>query len=330
MTKRRIANASRALAVLACALALLVAATMQSAQAQDDDDDAPPAQAAAGPLALTPEQRAAVGIVVARAAAAKPGERIAAFGRVLDPAALTADLGEVDAARAAERSASAEVARLQGLYKAGAGASLRNLEAAQAQVAKARADADAASARFAARWSPLASDAQKRQIADGVAAGKIALVRVEVPGRLVFGTLPASASFDIDGIVVAGRVLGPLKEAGESQGAALLVAIDRPPDGLAAGARLAATLVGGERAGFLVPRGAIVYEEGGAFVYHELAQKPGDDKTYYARKSVTLLMPSGDGWLVDGLDDDDRIVVRGNGVLWSQEGIGSMPADDDD
>jgi multidrug efflux pump subunit AcrA (membrane-fusion protein) len=110
----------------------------------------------------------------------------------------------------------------------------------------------------------------------------------------------------------------------------MLVAIDHPPAGLAAGARIAATLVGSARSGFLVPRDAIVYEEGGAFVYHELAQKPGDDKTYYARKPVTLLMRSGDGWLVDGLDDDDRIVVRGNGVLWSLEGIGSMPADDDD
>jgi hypothetical protein len=318
------------MAALACALALAVAATTSTAQAQDDDDDAAPAQSTGGPLALNPEQRAAVGIVVAKATPANPGERIAAFGQVQDPSALTADLGEVDAARAGERSASAEVARLQGLYKAGAGASLRNLEAAQAEVAKARATADAASAKFAQRWSPLASDALRRKIADGVAAGKIALVRVEVPGRLVLGSLPPRASLDIDGIAVEGRVLGPLMEAGETQGAAVLVAIDDPPAGLAAGARLAATLVGNARSGFLVPRGAIVYEEGGAFVYHELAQKPGDDRTYYARKAVTLLMPSGDGWLVGGLDDDDRIVVRGNGVLWSLEGIGSMPADDDD
>lgn len=329
MTKRRIANASRAIVALTCALALLVAATTRTAQAQDDDDDAPPAQAG-GPLALNPEQRAAVGIVVAQAAPAKPGERIAAFAQVLDPSALIVELGEVDAARAAEHSATAEAARLQGLYKAGAGASLRNLEAAQAEVAKARAEADAASARFAQRWSPLASDALRRKVADGVASGKIALVRVDVPGRLLLGTLPPSASLDIDGIAVEGRVLGPLMQAGEAQGAAMLVAIDHPPAGLAAGARIAATLVGSARSGFLVPRGAIVYEEGGAFVYHELAQKPGDDKTYYARKPVTLLMRSGDGWLVDGLDDDDRIVVRGNGVLWSLEGIGSMPADDDD
>jgi hypothetical protein len=100
-----------------------------SVHAQDDDDDAAKNATGTTPT-LNKEQRDAVGIVVAKAVAAKPAERVAAFGQVLDPAALIAELGEVDANRAAERAASAEVARLQGLYKAGASASLRNLEAA--------------------------------------------------------------------------------------------------------------------------------------------------------------------------------------------------------
>ena len=66
------------------------------------------------------------------------------------------------------------------------------------------------------------------------------------------------------------------------------------------------SLSGASRAGYLVPRGALIYEEGGAFVYHQLNAKAGDDKTQYVRKKVTLLMQSGEGWLVDGLDDDDR------------------------
>ena len=61
-----------------------------------------------------------------------------------------------------------------------------------------------------------------------------------------------------------------------------------------------------------------------------LNAKPGEDKTQYARKNVTLLMQSGDGWLVDGLDDDDLVVVHGAGVLWSLEGVGAIPDDDDD
>jgi hypothetical protein len=43
-----------------------------------------------------------------------------------------------------------------------------------------------------------------------------------------------------------------------------------------------------------------------------------------------LLAPYGDGWLVQGVDDDDDIVVRGAGVLWSLEGVGTRASDDDE
>jgi hypothetical protein len=310
------------------ALAVLLALSL-GAHAQDDDDDAPKNATGETPT-LNKEQRDAVGIVVAKVVAAKPAERIAAFGQVLDPSALISELGEVDASRAAERAASAEVARLHGLYKAGASASLKNLEAAQAEQAKAHAEAEAASTRFSLRWAPLAvANAKRQKLVDAVASGKSALVRVDLPGRQSVGTVPDSATIDIDGIAVKGDVLGALTQVSDAQSASLLVVIADPPKGLAVGTRVAVSLAGAAKSGFLVPRGAILYEEGGAFVYHELASKPGDDKTSYARKSVTLLMPSGDGWLVGGLDDD-RIVVHGAGVLWSLEGVGEMPADDDD
>ena len=309
---------------------LLVVATFVHAQDADDDDDA--AKHATGETpTLNKEQRDAVGIVVAKVIAAKPAERAAAFGQVLDPATLITELGEVEANRAAERAASAEVARLQGLYKAGASASLRNLETAQAELAKAHAEAEAASTRYSLRWSPLAAANAKRQkLIDALVSGRSALVRVDLPGQQSVGTVPESATVDIDGIAVKGNVLGALTQASDAQSASLLVAITDAPNGLAVGARVAVSLSGAAKSGFLVPRGAILYEEGGAFVYHELASKPGDEKTSYARKAVTLLMPSGDGWLVGGLDDDDRIVVHGAGVLWSLEGVGEMPADDDD
>jgi hypothetical protein len=45
---------------------------------------------------------------------------------------------------------------------------------------------------------------------------------------------------------------------------------------------------------------------------------------------VTLLQPVGDGWLVAGLQANDRIVVRGAGVLWSLQGLGNISAEDVD
>jgi len=319
--------ASRARLAFSLALAVLPPAV----HAQDVDDDAAKNASGTTPT-LNREQREAVGIAVAHAVKAKPAERIAAFGQVLDPSTLITELGEVDANRAAERAASAEVARLQGLYKAGAGASLKNLEAAQSEQARTHAQAEAAATRFSLRWAPLATgaNARRQKIIDAVAAGRSALVRVDLPGQHSIGEVPQAATIDIDGVAVKGTVLGALAQASEAQSASLLVEIESPPKGLAVGARVAVSLAGGERAGYLVPRGALIYEEGGAYVYHQLAAKQGDEKTQYARMAVTLLMPSGDGWLVDGLDDDDLVVVHGVGVLWSLEGIGSMPSDDDD
>jgi hypothetical protein len=325
------AHRKLAFAAIASIVAAAVSLATMHAHAQDNDDDEAPQNAGSTTPTLNKEQRDAVGIVVSHAVAAKPADRVAAFAQVLDSSELIAELGDVEAKRAAERAASAEVARLQGLYKAGAGASLKNLEAAQAEQAHARAEADAATSKFSLRWAPLATASPKRQkLIDALATGKSALARVDLPGQHSVGAVPEKALLDVDGVAVVGAVLGVLTQATESQSASLLVEIEPPPNGLAVGARFAATLTGASRAGFLVPRGALIYEEGGAFVYHQLAAKPGDDKTQYARKKVTLLMPSGDGWLVDGLDDDDLIVVRGVGVLWSLEGIGSTPGDDDD
>ncbi len=303
-----------------------------AASKPDDDDDAA-RNAAEGTIpTLTREQRDAVGIVLAHAIKERPAERVRAFGQVLDPSALIGDLGEVEANRAAERAASAEVARLQGLYKAGASASLKNLETAQAEQARAHAQAEAASSRFALRWAPIASlaAAPRQKLVESVGAGKGVLVRVDLPGQQSVGKIPETATLEIDGVAVNGRVLGALMQAGDSQSASVMAEIESPPTGLAIGARVPAWVVWNARPGYLVPRGAILYEEGGAFVYHALDAKPGDDKQPYARKKVALLMQTGDGWLVDGLDDDDLIVVRGSGVLWSLEGIGAMPEDDDD
>ena len=60
------------------------------------------------------------------------------------------------------------------------------------------------------------------------------------------------------------------------------------------------------------------------------AKTPADKTARYAPVKVTLLVPYGDGWLVQGVDDDDDVVVHGTGVLWSLEGVGAHPADDDD
>jgi hypothetical protein len=295
------------------------------------DDDAPKPGKAADTPALDAEQQRALNLQVAHPVAATAPERTSALGVVLDATSLLSDASERTVAEAQEQSVSAEAARLRGLYKAGAGTSLKMLETAQAEETKARAEAELAEVRFAQHWGPLAKDsAAIRQQLDAVTSGRSLLVRADLPGQHILGALPARAVLDVDGVEVPGRVLGALTQLSDSQSAGLLLQIDHPPLGLAAGARIPLWLYGGERAGMLLPREAILYDENGAYVYKRAAPRTAAEKTRYLAVKVTLLMPYGDGWLVHGVDDDDEIVVHGAGVLWSLEGVGARAADDED
>jgi hypothetical protein len=304
----------------------------------DDDDDKPAASAAsatdaAAQPALDAEQQGAVGIVVAHPRNAKPPQQVQAYGVVLDPSLLVGDAGQLEVARAAERAANADVARLQALYRGEAGASLKVLQAAQSEQVHAHAQADAAATTFALHWGGLAklSNAQRQELIDAVAIGKRLLVRADLLGRQSFGTLPTAARLDVDGISVNARVLGAMSQSNtELQGAGVLLQVDAAPAGFGPGARVPVTLEGEARSGVLIPASALVYAEDGSHVYKQLAEKTKDGKLQYAVAKVTLLQPQGDAWLVSGLDDDDLVVVHGAGVLWSLQGIGATSAGDDD
>ena len=304
---------------------------MGTAAVAMDDDDAQSKQAALP--SLNSDQQHAVGIVVAHPLAAKAPQRIEALGSVLDTTALISDMGEAAATSVAERSASAEVARLHALHEGGAGASLKMLEAAQADQAKAQAQAQSAAARFASHWGPLTQlpPGARQKIIEASTSGRSLLLRADLPGRHTLGAVPSRAVLDVDGIQVPGRVLGSLRQTTEYQSMGLLIEVPNAPAGLGPGAHVPVALLTAERPGLLLPRDAVLYDEKGAYVYKLLAKKTDAEKARYAPVKVTLLVPYGEGWLVDGVDDDDNIVVRGAGVLWSLQGVGAeLQRDDDD
>jgi hypothetical protein len=235
------------------------------------------------------------------------------------------------AAGVAEHSASAELARLRGLYSGGAGASLKMLEAAQAEQAKTQAQAESATARFALHWGPLASLplAERQTLIQASTSGHSLLLRADLPGRHSLGVLPGNAMLDVDGIQVPGRVLGALLQTTDVQSVGLLIEVKNAPDGLGPGARVPVALLTAERSGLLLPRDALLYDENGAYVYKQLTKKAGAEKTRYVPVKVTLLLAYGDGWLIDGVDGDDNIVVHGAGVLWSLQTMGGHAVEDD-
>jgi len=320
-------RAPRALLVLCCALLCLPAIAI----GDEDDEAADSSRRSARPTISRGQQRAA-GIAVAHPLAAKAPERIEGLGLVLDATTLVSDMGETTTATVAERSASAELARLRALYEGGAGASLKMLEAAQADQAKAQAQAQIAAARFALRWGPLAAlpiDA-RRKVIEASTSGRSLLLRADLPGRHTLGASPSKAVLDVDGIQVPGRVLGILRETTELQSVGLLIEVSSAPGGLGAGARVPVAVLTAERNGLLLPRDALLYDESGAYVYKQLTKKTEAEKSRYVPVKVRLLFPYGDGWLVEGVDDDDNIVVHGAGVLWSLQGVGAQQIDDDD
>ena len=312
-------------------LAMYTALTVSFAVWGDEDDAPSPGTQSTVPT-LNAEQQRAVGLKVAHPVPAKAPERIDALGTVLDRTVLMADDSELAVASAQERAASSELARLHELYRGGAGASLKMLETAEAEDAKAGADARLAALRFAQHWGPLAGQPVevRRKLLDAVASGHVALVRADLPGRHIVGSVPAAAMLDLDGIQVPGRVLGALEQPNDLQSAGLLIEVRNPPAGLSPGARIPLTLLSNERMGLLLPKDALLYGEDGAYVYKQVVPKTPAEKVQYVPVKVTPLVPYGDGWLVKGVDDDDEIVVHGVGVLWSLEGMGAHPVDDDD
>jgi hypothetical protein len=298
----------------------------------DEDDKARDSSGRSAQPSLNSEQQRAAGIAVAHPLAAKVPERLEALGLVLDATALVSDMGETTTADVAEHSASAELARLRALHEGGAGASLKMLEAAQSDQARARAQAQIAAARFALRWGPLAAlpiDARQRLI-EASRSGRSLLVRADLPGRHTLGARPSKAVLDVDGIQVPGRVLGILRETTELQSVGLLIEVPDAPQGLGPGARMPVAVLTAERSGVLLPRDALLYDENGAYVYKQLTGKTHAEKARYAPVKVHLLLPYGDGWLVEGIDEDDDIVVHGAGVLWSLQGVGTQQPDDAD
>jgi len=311
---------------------LLTAVAVASAappQERDDQDEAKahPQEEAEVPLALTPSQQQAVGIRVEHPLTLTTAPAIDAYGTVLDPAALVADLGRMESTQAAAVAADAEAARLQRLYRDDAQASLKAWQAAEAQAVEARAQSRAAALSFALQWGPLAgsSAAQRDALVGSLAARERLLLRAEVPGQRLVTAVDPRALLEVEGVSVVARVLGPLSRTdAQSQSAGWLLLVEHPPQGLGPGARTLVQLrpVAG-KAGLLVPATALIYSEDGTYVYRQLS---AGDRFRYAPATVRPLARVGNAWLVEGLGRSDQIVVQGAGVLWSLQGVASFSA----
>jgi hypothetical protein len=301
----------------------------------EDDDDKPQQSLqpdSSGAFALTRSQQQAVGILIDHPVQMASPQQIEAYGLILDPVTLVTDAGRVDSTQAAADAAAADVARLDGLYRNHADASLKALQTSRSLAAEATAQAQTAATTFKLQWGPVAAlnAANRRELIDALSAGRQLLVRADVPGHQLLSKINTRALVVADGVSIAARVLGALPRTDPlSQSTGWLLQIEHRPEGLGPGARAHVQLLTAPVSGLLVPAAALLYADRGAYVYREVGEG-GADKSQFSTAPVKLLVRVGDGWLVDGLGRSDSIVVQGAGVLWSLEGISTFSAAEED
>ncbi|HEY7995744.1 MAG TPA: hypothetical protein VIE14_02700, partial [Steroidobacteraceae bacterium] len=287
------------------------------------DDDA-----AARKLMLTASQEQAVGIRIDTPLPLTSSPAIDAYATVLDPVALLNDAGHLESTRALAAAASADAARQESLYRDGAQASLKAVQASRAQAVEANTQAQAALLSFKLQWGPLAalSPVQRDALLAKLGGGGHLLLRADVPGRHFGGALGPEALLEVDGAQIAAHVLGPLPRTdAQAQSAGWLLEVDRAPQGLGPGARTTARLAAAAARGLLVPAASLIYAEHGTYVYRQVRGEKHDTFAFEA-VPVKPLTRVGPAWLVDGLERADQIVVQGAGVLWSLQGIASFSA----
>lgn len=283
-------------------------------------EDKPPEN----PLRLSPGAQNAAGMVTANPKAISLPPEITAYGRVLDPTPLAALVAEETTARASLAASEKELDRVRKLFAAGGNASAQSVEAAEAGVARDRAAAASAHVRLLAGWgSALAEHADLKTMEAALQQGA-ALVRIDLlPGTRIedkagparVALLGSDQTFDV-------HVLGPAPIADpQVQGESFLGFVRG--HSLPAGASLQVTIEGKGDAtpALAVPRSAIVYHEGSAWVY----VMAGDQ---FARRRVVLGRGIGQDIVVqNGVAAGEKIAVHGAEQLLSAELVTGVAPD---
>lgn len=306
---------------------------MMTGTSRADDDEGSAEPPAAGPPTLSAQQQRAVGLESAAPVAVSPAPQLTAYGQVLDSAQWIADAGQIELLEAQASAADTDSERLDGLYRQQGNTSLRAVQAAQVLQLEARTRLTAARIRFESHWGAVArlGPRQRDALMAGLASGEAWLIRADLPGRQTLAQIPKRALVELDGVALPAEVLGLMSRTHpEVQGVGLLLHLQRPPPGLAVGLRLRVRLEGERFRGLLVPASALLYGDTGPYVYREAGAADADGLQRYEPVAVDLLQTLGEAWVVSGLQESDRIVIHGAGVLWSLQGLGSAAEDDDD
>ncbi|MDB6170509.1 MAG: metal transporter, partial [Verrucomicrobia bacterium] len=238
------------------------------------------------------------------------------FGRVLDATTFLALLAETDTATAAHDGSAKELDRVRKLNSADANVSAQAVETAEAAEARDRAAVTSARMRMNTTWGRELSGAAGAAVSEALDKGG-SLVRLDIlPGEIPAGT-PKSATVQLMGSdeTYAAEILGSAPTADPQMQGTSYVALVRDhmlPSGAAL--RVAVTGLGENQKAFVVPRTAIVYHQGSAWIY-----VLGEEDTFF-RRLVTLGRSTPDGVVItEGATEDEQVAITGAQQLLSAE-----------
>ena len=253
---------------------------------------------------------------------------------VLDTAALTTVLADLEAARADASTARDSFERLQKLYADDGNASRQAVETASAQWATARAHVATVEARVRGEWGAQLVDTLRSQsgLLQGLEDGGILLLRAEFLGSLpaaaekleyaLLGTDPDDPAAQT--VEFLGRSRAPVQA---TNGPSVLLRLKLAPGsdpGFRPGERLpavAASRSGPDRP--LVPAAA-VFADGGLFWCY--VERPAGRFDRVALASIERVAGGYPG--PEGIKAGDRVVVRGAPLLLSLERGSGTVADE--
>jgi hypothetical protein len=276
-------------------------------------------------VTLEKEKWKALGIEMSEPEKAELAPRRIAFGRVLDPTPLVTLDSDLAAAEAALSASRAEHERTQKLLAAGENTSRKAAETAEAQFRADEIKVAGLNRQAQLQWGEagVGDAAKRREFVESLVRGEDALVRVDLlPGDAV-SEQPRSAK-----LLVLGREQQPIETKLISPAAAadprtqaqgFILRVTKPPFALRPGMALTAWLELAEqpRAGFTVPRSAVLRHDGRTWVFVQ------EEEEKFVRKAVVLDSPVESGWFVagenGGVKGDDLLVVVGAQALLSEE-----------
>jgi hypothetical protein len=299
---------------LIASLAAVLALGIANAARADDEDAAKPVKLAAG-------IQAKLGLKVQPLMARTAIATVSGFLRVLDPGPLAQLDADIQAAEAAAAASAAEAARSQALNADGQAVSTKALQAAQAQ---ARADASKLMLlrrRLGLEWGEgltRMSESQRAQLLTDIAAGKVALVRIDTPSGQGLAGLH-SLDIDLGSLLgsVRATVLGAARAADPHMMSSGLIAKASGPGartlsvGLAVPVKLQQSA---PVAGVVAPRAALLRSQGKTWVYVRTGAET------FLRKPVVDGRPEQDGlFAAHGFRPGEPVVTQGAAALFAAE-----------